>query len=214
MVGTQEERNRRLVNINLSKRSLIEYCLSESSILLSNKKYSYAYPAAYQALKFIEDLDGKKSLNLIEPYLHLTQAVLGMKKLLKAEEYLSIAEWILLNHTSNTENSLANSPSSSSLPPEENNRILNDVENNKIKYKLYILKGKVNTAQENLTSAKYNFSLSIYYSSKYYGAESIISSLSYYYLGDVFLIQGKFFIFIFFFLISNHFYSIIFFLNF
>jgi len=55
LVGTQEERIRRVTNTALSKRSLIEYCLAESATLLSTQKYNLAFPAAIQALKFVEN---------------------------------------------------------------------------------------------------------------------------------------------------------------
>ena len=98
MVGTQEERHRRTTNTILSKRSLVEYCLSESSSLLSLQKYQLAFPAAIQALKFSKEIDGENALSLVEPYLHLSQAALGMRQLSKAEEYLALARWIVLNH--------------------------------------------------------------------------------------------------------------------
>ena len=97
IVGTQEERNRRANNIVLSKRSLIEFCLNESSNLLSVHKYKLAFPAAIQALKFCKEVDGEKSVSMVEPYLQLSQASLGLKQLNKAEEYLSLARWIVLN---------------------------------------------------------------------------------------------------------------------
>jgi len=67
IVGTQEERNRRAHNIILSKRSLIEFCLNESSNLLSVHKYKLAFPAAIQALKFTKEVDGEKSVAMVSP---------------------------------------------------------------------------------------------------------------------------------------------------
>lgn len=164
MVGTQEERNRRATNTILSKRSLIEYCLAESSASLSVQKYSLSYPAAIQALKFCQEVDGDKSLSLVEPYLHLSQAVLGMKQLNKAEEYLALARWIVLNHEECSD---------------------------RIKSKLYTLKGRVGTAQGNFDTAKEDYAQAIYYASKCYGAESIVTALGFFRIGDVFLAQGN-----------------------
>jgi tetratricopeptide (TPR) repeat protein len=164
MVGTQEERNRRTTNTVLSKRSLVEYCLSESSSLLSVQKYQLAFPAAIQALKFCKEIDGEKALSLVEPYLHLSQAALGMRQLKKAEEYLALARWIVLNH---------------------------DDCSDKIRSRLYTLKGRVGTAEGNFDTAKEDYAQAIYYGSKCYGAESIVTSLGYYRIGDVFLAQGN-----------------------
>ncbi len=77
IIGTSEERSRRLNNVNRSKMSLIEFCLSESSKLLSVKKYQLAIPAAIQALKFTREIDGDRAISMVEPYLHLAQASLG-----------------------------------------------------------------------------------------------------------------------------------------
>ncbi len=164
VVGTQEERTRRATNTILSKRTLVEFCLAESATQLSQQKYQFAFPAAIQALKFCKELDGEKSLSLVEPYLQLSQAVLGMNQLNKAEEYLALARWIVLNGTDCSDH---------------------------IRSKLYMLKGRLCTAQGNFAAAKEDYAQGIYYASKCYGAESIATALGFYRLGDVFLAQGE-----------------------
>jgi tetratricopeptide (TPR) repeat protein len=164
IVGTQEERNRRSNNIVLSKRSLIEFCLNESSNLLSVHKYKLAFPAAIQALKFCKEVDGEKSVSMVEPYLQLSQASLGLKQLNKAEEYLSLARWIVLNNAN-----------------------CSDI----VQSRLYMLKGRVSTALGNFDAAKPDFADAVYHASRVYGAESIVSSIGYFRLGDVFLAQGN-----------------------
>lgn len=164
IVGTQEERNRRANNIVLSKRSLIEFCLTESSNLLSVQKYQLAFPAATQALKFSKEVDGEKSVSMVEPYLQLSQASLGLKEFSKAEEYLALARWIVLK-----------TPECS----------------DKTKSRLHMLKGRVGVAEGNYEAAKPDFADAIYYASRCYGAESIVTSIGYFRLGDVFLAQGN-----------------------
>jgi tetratricopeptide (TPR) repeat protein len=164
IVGTQEERNRRANNIVLSKRSLIEFCLTESSNLLSVQKYQLAFPAAIQALKFCKEVDGERSVTMVEPYLQLSQASLGLKEFSKAEEYLALARWIVLN-----------TPECS----------------DKTRSRLHMLKGRVGTAEGNFDAAKPDFADGIYYASRCYGAESIVTSIGYFRLGDVFLAQGN-----------------------
>jgi len=164
IVGTQEERNRRANNIVLSKRSLIDFCLNESSNLLSVHKYKLAFPAAIQALKFCKEVDGEKSVSMVEPYLQLSQASLGLKQLNKAEEYLSLARWIVLNNAN-----------------------CSDI----VQSRLYMLKGRVSTALGNFDAAKPDFSDAVYHASRVYGAESIVASIGYFRLGDVFLAQGN-----------------------
>jgi tetratricopeptide (TPR) repeat protein len=148
----------------LSKRSLIEFCLNESSNLLSVHKYKLAFPAAILALKFCKEVDGEKSVSMVEPYLQLSQASLGLKQLNKAEEYLSLARWIVLNNVN-----------------------CSDV----VQSRLYMLKGRVSTALGNFEAAKPDFADAIYHASRVYGAESIVSSIGYFRLGDVFLAQGN-----------------------
>ena len=163
-MGTQDERNRRANNIVLSKRSLIDFCLNESSNLLSVQKYQLAFPAAIQALKFCKEVDGEKSVSMVEPYLQLSQASLGLKQLHKAEEYLSLARWIVINNAN-----------------------CSDI----VRSRLHMLMGRVHTAQGNFDEAKPNFADAVYYASRFYGAESIVASIGYFRLGDVFLAQGN-----------------------
>lgn len=164
IVGTQEERTRRANNIVLSKRSLIEFCLNESSNLLSVHKYKLAFPAAFQALKFCKEVDGEKAVSMVEPYLQLSQASLGLKQLNKAEEYLALARWIVLNNAN-----------------------CSDI----VQSRLYMLKGRVSTALGNFDAAKPDFADAVYHASRVYGAESIVASIGYFRLGDVFLAQGN-----------------------
>ena len=79
IVGTAEEREKRKVAMTISKRSLIDFCLRESSNLLSIQKFQLAVPASIMALKFSKDVDGDRSLAVVEPYLQLSQAYFGME---------------------------------------------------------------------------------------------------------------------------------------
>jgi tetratricopeptide (TPR) repeat protein len=164
IVGTSEERERRKSAIILSKKSLQEYCLVEASNLLSVQKYLLAIPAAVQALKFSKDVDGERSLAVVEPYLILAQSYLGLKNVSKSEEYLALARWIVLN--------------SAECP-------------DLVRSRMYMLMGRVCTAQGRFEEAKSEFSSAIYYMSVNAGAESVSVSMGYFRLGDVFLAQGN-----------------------
>jgi tetratricopeptide (TPR) repeat protein len=163
IVGTSEERARRNVATVASKRSLIEYCSLESSNLLSMKKYQHAVPAAIMALKFSKDVDGDRSMTVVEPYLQLTQSYLGLEQLGKAQEFLALARWLVLN---------------------------SDECEDRVRARMYMLMGRVNTALGKFDEAKPEFANAVYYTSKYSGAESISSSMGYFRMGDVFLAQG------------------------
>lgn len=164
IVGTAEERERRAKTTILSKRSLLDFCLVEASNLLSVQKYQLAIPAASQALKFSKDVDGERSLAVVEPYLILAQSYLGLKNIDKAQEYLSLARWIVLNSAECADIVLA---------------------------RMYMLMGRVCTALGKFEEAKPEFSSNIYYMSRCSGAESVSVSMGYFRLGDVFLAQGN-----------------------
>lgn len=119
---------------------------------------------AFQAVKFSKELDGEKALSLVEPYLQLSLCCLGMKQFNKAEEYLSLARWIVLTDF-NCED--------------------------KVRARMHMLKGRISIAQGLFDASKPDFADAVYYSSRYYGAESIVSAIGYYRLGDVFLAQGN-----------------------
>ena len=163
IVGTQEERAKRAKALLLNKKSLAEYCLTEASNLLSVRKFQLAKPAALQALKFFQDLDGERAVSTSEPYLQLGQSALGMQDIKKAEEFLSLANWIILN---------------------------NEV-SDKTRSKFHVLLGRVFVARGDFESAKSEFASCIFYASKYYGAESITTSMGYFRLGDTFLALGN-----------------------
>ena len=164
IVGTQEERNKRDASLVLSKRSLIDFCLAEASNLLSVQRFALAVPASTQALKFCREVDGDKSVTVIEPYLQLAQAYLGLNEHGKAEEFLSLARWIAMSSKDCSDGT---------------------------RYRLHMLMGRVGTARGNFESAKRDYAASVYYSACSFGAESIASSLGYFRLGEVFLGQGN-----------------------
>eukprot|EP00607_Mallomonas_marina_P008042 CAMPEP_0182418528 /NCGR_PEP_ID=MMETSP1167-20130531/2931_1 /TAXON_ID=2988 /ORGANISM="Mallomonas Sp, Strain CCMP3275" /LENGTH=309 /DNA_ID=CAMNT_0024592775 /DNA_START=470 /DNA_END=1399 /DNA_ORIENTATION=+ len=148
----------------MSKRSLIEFCMTEASNLLSVQKYQLAIPGAVQALKFGKDIYGEKSVEVVQPYLLLAQASLGMKRLKEAEEYLSLAKW----------------------------NVLNSVEcPDRTRSQLHQLIGRLNFAQCNFEAAKVEFASSVFFSSRCYGAEAVATAPGYFRLGDTFLAQSN-----------------------
>lgn len=162
VIGTHDEREKRANGIIMSKRSLIEFCMTEASNLLSVQKYHLAVPGAIQALKFCKDIYGDKSVEVVQPYLLLAQASLGMKKLKEAEEYLALAKW----------------------------NVLNSVEcPDRTRSQLHQLIGRLNFAQCNFDAAKLEFASCIFFSSRSYGAEAVATAPGYFRLGDTFLAQ-------------------------
>ena len=164
IIGTHEEREKRANGIRLSKRSLIEFCMTEAANLLSTQKCQLAIPAAIQALKFSKDVYGEKSVEVVSPYLLLAQASLGLKNLKETEEFLSLAKWNVLNSTECPD---------------------------RTRSQLHQLIGRLNFAQCNFEAANLEFANSIFYSSRCYGAEAVATAPGYFRLGDSFLAQSN-----------------------
>ena len=89
---------------------------------------------------------------------------IGIKQFQKAEEYLSLAQWIVLNKED--------------CPF-------------RLRSKLHMLLGRTKTVLGQFDDAKAEFSKAVLYSSKALGADSAVTSLGYFRLGDVFLAQTK-----------------------
>ena len=164
IVGTADERENRARHILSSKKSLINFCLSESTAWISKQRYDLAVPAATQALKLSKEVDGELSIEVVEPMLQLSQAYLGLSQLRQAEEYLALARWNIINA---------------------------DGCSDKVLSRMHLLMGRVLTAQGNFTNAKDELAQGVYFSSRTYGAESVPTAAGYYLLGDIFLAQGN-----------------------
>lgn len=139
--------------------------MAESSRLLSTHKFQLAIPATIQALKYSKDVDGESSLAVVEPYLHLAHASLGLQQLSQAEDHLSFARWIVLNNSAEC--------------------------SNRTRARLHQLMGRGLMAKGGFEEAKREFADCIFYCSRHHGAESIPTSIGYFRLGDVFLAQGN-----------------------
>jgi tetratricopeptide (TPR) repeat protein len=163
-IGSKDDRAKRAHNILYNKRNLVDFCLAESSNFISVQKYQLAIPAASQALKFSRELDGDTSVLLVEPYLQLALASYGLLRLKECEEYLALAQWIVLNSEDCTD--LTRS-------------------------RLFQLMGRLSFTRGIYDKAKCEFSKAIYYSSRVFGAESVSTSIGYFRLGEVFLSLGN-----------------------
>jgi tetratricopeptide (TPR) repeat protein len=164
IIGTSDERARRVKAILLSKKSLVEFCMNESARLLHDQKYQLAIPGAVQALKFSKEVFGDLSVEVVLPYLLLAQISLGTKLLSEAESYLSQAKWNVMN--------------APHCP-------------DRVKSRLHQLYGQLYSVRKDFDEARSEFARSVYYSTRCFGAESIGASSGYYRLGEIFLAQGK-----------------------
>eukprot|EP00953_Heterococcus_sp_UTEX-ZZ885_P002754 2008-Heterococcus_DN1.PRE.3 len=82
----------------MSKRALTDLCQQEASKFLVQSRFELAIPGAIQALAFAKEIFGAGSIEMVPPYLLLSQANLGLGRLLAAEDFLSSASWTILKN--------------------------------------------------------------------------------------------------------------------
>lgn len=123
-----------------------------------------AIPAALLAIRFSLQIHGRTSTALVPAYLCLGEACIGLRKLDKAEEYLSQANWIAITDP--------NCPSS-------------------IMYNLHRNLGLLYAAKGDDADALRHFAHDIYHASEEFGTNSLKTSGGYYHMANVFFRQSK-----------------------
>ncbi|RNA03328.1 Zinc finger MYND domain-containing 12 [Brachionus plicatilis] len=161
---SEEERRKRNDDLRNKKLQLIEYTRSIAQRYLFEGDYQRAIPGAMTSLKFVIELFGIKSVDLVPSYLILGEASQGLGNLSQAQEYLSQAEW-----------TVTKSPDCP-LP------ILSKLYRNIAM--LQISKGDFDQALRNLAN-------DIYYASEEFGTESFQVSGGYFLIANIFFKQGK-----------------------
>jgi len=130
--------------------------------MLVQQQYALAIPGAIQALSFLKDIFGDGSIESVPPYLLLAEANLGLEKFQQCEEFLSLANWAILNN-----------PSSS----------------NSIKSQLHRNFGKLYSAQGKLDEALKELAKDVYFSSLEVGPEHVDTSGGYFHMANIFYTQ-------------------------
>ncbi|CAM9609591.1 unnamed protein product [Pylaiella littoralis] len=164
IIGSEEERARREYTVQMSKRALIDLCQQEASKFLVQGRYDLAVPGAIQALVFCKEIFGDGSIEMVPPYLLLSEANLGLGMLQSAEGFLSMANWSILK-----------TPKCS----------------NAIRSQLHRNFGKLHTAQNKLDEAIEDLSKDIYCSSLEVGPEHIDTSAGFFLIANIFYAQRK-----------------------
>eukprot|EP00611_Tribonema_gayanum_P022292 TRINITY_DN4449_c0_g1_i1.p1 TRINITY_DN4449_c0_g1~~TRINITY_DN4449_c0_g1_i1.p1 ORF type:complete len:444 (-),score=157.58 TRINITY_DN4449_c0_g1_i1:32-1321(-) len=164
IIGSKEERERKALVVEMSKKALVDLCQQEASKFLTQGNYELAVPGAIQALAFAQDAYGAQSLEMVPAYLLLSQANLGLARLQSAEEFLSLANWVVLRN-----------PDCSSA----------------VRSQLHQNFGKLYRAQGKLDKALQELSSHVYCSSVEVGPEHISTSAGYFLMADVFYTQRK-----------------------
>ena len=164
VIGSEEERQRRQYTLDVSKRALIDLTKTEAANLLARGQFSLSIPGALQAMKLAKDVHGENSIELVPTYLLLAEANLGLKRWKAAEEFLSLANWSVLNN------------------PECSNSIRSQLHRNF---------GKLNGAQGKHAEALQQLSHDVYYASLEVGPEHVDTAGGYYHMANIFYTQNE-----------------------
>lgn len=160
ILSTQEQRAIRAEQVLNTKKNVLKICHDEAARHLDEGNPELAHPAGLQALRFAADVFGATALELVPPYLQLTEANIAAKLYPKAEEHLCQAKWILLQHPD--------------ADPD-------------LKSKLSRNFGKLQVAQGDPSSALSYFASDVYFTSQLKGTDHIETSVGLYMLGNAFI---------------------------
>jgi tetratricopeptide (TPR) repeat protein len=167
VIGSEEERSRREEELRAIRRELLDLCTETAQKFLVQGKFELAVPGALQSLKFAIELFGNEAPQLVPAYLMLAEANLGLRKLKIAEEFLSLANWVLLKHKGEKEGGSS---------------LMSNLQRNF---------GRLYAAQQRYNEALQAFATDVYYSSLEFGPENIRSAPSYFHMGRVFQSHQK-----------------------
>lgn len=162
-LGSEDERQRRNLTVQMSQHALIDLCKNEAQKHLVQGQYELAIPGALQSLRFSMEVYGAGRIELVPAYLLLAEANLGLRRYKVAEEFLLYANWSVLKN-----------PDCS----------------NELKSQLYRNFGKLYASQGRFDDALKQLAHDVYYSSLESGPEHIDTAAGYFYMADVFLTKG------------------------
>lgn len=161
---SEEERRVFAEKLFEQKMKLIEFTRSISQRYLFEGNYQQAIPGASASLKFAIELKGSKSVELVPSYLILGEANQGLGNLNQAQEYLSQAEWTVLNNTSCPLSILS---------------------------KLYRNVAMLKIAKGDFEEALRNLAYDVYYASEEFGLEHVNVSGGYFLMANIFFKLDK-----------------------
>ena len=164
LVGSEEERDRRLAAVQSGKQAIIALCREEAASHVVKGQFELAIPAAQYALRFGTSLYGEGSVELVPSYLLIAEANLGLAQYRQAEEQLTLANWALLK------------------TPHCSNALRSQLRRNF---------GRLYASQSKFDEALRQLADDVYYSSLMVGPEHIDTSGGYFQLGNVFYSMNK-----------------------
>ncbi len=96
IIGSEEEREKREYSVLMSKRALIDLTRTAATKFLVQGQFMLGIPGAVQSLAFSKEVYGEDAVELVPAYLLLARCNLGLGNLRPTQEYLGLANWIVL----------------------------------------------------------------------------------------------------------------------
>lgn len=154
-----DERARQEAEANVTRLRLIGLCQSEASKACVRAEFHLAIPAALFALQLLTEVHGEGRLELVSAHLLLSEANLGAKRFHQAEQYLTLANWVLVKN------------------PQASDALRSTLRRNF---------GKLYAAQGRYEEALHHLADDIYHSSLQFGPEHVHTSGGYFEMGACF----------------------------
>ena len=164
VLSTQEQRSSRADAVIRTKKHVLTICKQEAYRHLVQNNPELAHPACIQALRYASEVYGKNAIELVPPYLLLTEANIAAKYFDKAEENLCQAKWILLQY------------------PKADPSLKSQLARNF---------GKLYTSKQDYDQALQYFASDIYFTALMKGPDHIETSVGLYYMGNVFIDKNE-----------------------
>ncbi|EAY13403.1 MYND finger family protein [Trichomonas vaginalis G3] len=160
VLSTQEQRSQRAETVIRTKKHVLEICKQEAYRHLIENDPQLAHPACIQALRYASEVYGKNAIELVPPYLLLTEANIAAKYFDKAEENLCQAKWILIQY------------------PKADPSLKSQLSRNF---------GKLYTSKLQYDKALKHFASDVYFTALQKGPDHIETSVGFYFMGNVFI---------------------------
>ena len=160
VLSTQEQRAMRTEQVTNTKKLVLTICKNEAFRHLNENNPELAHPAGLQALRYASEVFGNTALELVPPYLLLTEANISAQLFEKAQEHLCQAKWILLQH-----------PNADPALKAQHARNF----------------GKLYAAQQKFEKSLKYFASDVYYTSQIKGPDHIETSVGLFLMGNVFI---------------------------
>ncbi|XP_034029097.1 zinc finger MYND domain-containing protein 12 [Thalassophryne amazonica] len=150
--------------IRLKQVELIEISRSVAESKLAEGRHKEALSAAHFCLRCTLDVHGPRTVQLVPAYRLLAEVNMGLDNLAMAGEFLSQAEWVVLQ-----------SPECGPV----------------FQHQLHRSLGHLNMAMGNLEAALLHFANDIYYACEEFGLDSSVTCGGYFFMANVFVQQEK-----------------------